>query len=77
MRRNLSKEFVASHELTLSSSCLLIADSIDNMLMTFSVASYDKISSDQKVNEEKDVKGTSENPGQCMHNRHNALTDLP
>ena len=40
------QKFVASHELTLSSSCLLTADSIDNVLMTSSVANYDKISSD-------------------------------
>ena len=40
------KKIVVSHELTLSSSCLLTADSIDNVLITFSVVSYDKISSD-------------------------------
>ena len=40
------QKIVPSHELTLSSSCLLTADSIDNVLMTFFVASYDKIPSD-------------------------------
>ena len=40
----LEQEFVASHELTLSSSCLITADRTDNVLMIFSVVSYDKIS---------------------------------
>ena len=61
----LSQKFVASHKLALSST----AHRIDNVLMIFSIASYDKISSDKQVNEEKD--------GQYMHNRQNALTDMP
>ena len=46
IKQILSKKFVASHELTLSFSCLLAADNIDNVLMTLSFASYDKISPD-------------------------------
>ena len=46
MKHISTKKFVASHELTLSSSWLLTEDSINNVLMTFSIASYDKISSD-------------------------------
>ena len=79
MKHILSKTIVASHELTLSSSCLITADRIENVLIIFSIASYDKIFSDWKIDEEKDMKawGTSENPGRYMHNRQNALTDMP
>ena len=37
---------VASHELTLSSSCRITADGIGRVLMIFSIASNNKISSD-------------------------------
>ena len=39
---------------------MLTAGSIDNILMTFSIASYDKISSGQKVNEEKAIRKSLE-----------------
>ena len=40
MKYTLSKTIVASHESTLSSSRLLTADSINNVLMTFSIVSW-------------------------------------
>ena len=46
IRHILSKMSVASHELTPSSSCLIKADTIGSVLVIFSVASYNKISSD-------------------------------
>ena len=73
---------VASHELTLSSSCLITADRIDtfSVLMIFSVASYNIISSDFLSRDDMKVlryKSKSWSVHGVMHDRQNALTDMP
>ena len=71
---------VASHELTLSSSCLITADGIGSVLMIFSIASNNKISSDFLYRDDAKVlryKAKSWPVHGVMHDRQNALTDMP
>ena len=70
---------VASHELTLSSSCLITADRIGSVLTIFSVASYNKLSSDFLSRDDVKVlryKSKSWSVHGVMHDRQNALTDM-